>query len=100
MEATLEMRTEALLDFLQGLRGTLHAALEERTYAEWLYELLSPPVAEGLVCDARQLPRHRGEKKSDKMDARKPAEWLRTGSLGTNSSSSGSRTRIKNQIAH
>ena len=42
MEATVEMRAEALLDFLAGLRGSLHVALEEGTYAEWLYELLSP----------------------------------------------------------
>lgn len=81
MEATVEMRAEAILDFLAGLRGTLHVALEEGTYAEWLYELLRPQVAEVMVCDARQLPRHRGEKKSDKIDARKLAEWLRTGSL-------------------
>ena len=34
-------------------------------------------MAKGVVCDPRQNPRRPGEKKSDRIDARKLAEWLR-----------------------
>jgi transposase len=81
MEVTIENQATALLDFLRGLRGALHVALEEGTYAEWLYSLLAPRVARIVVCDPRQNPRRRGEKKSDRLDARKLAEWLRLGTL-------------------
>lgn len=56
-------------------------ALEEGSYAEWLYSLLAPRVARIVVCDPRQNPRRRGEKKSDRLDAHKLAEWLRLGTL-------------------
>ena len=36
MEVTIETPAAALLDFIRGLRGTLHVALEEGTCAEWL----------------------------------------------------------------
>ena len=81
MAVTLETQAAALLDFLRGLSGTLYVALEEGTYAEWLYDLLVPHVAKIIVCDPRQNPRHKGEKKSDRLDARKLAEWLRLGTL-------------------
>ncbi len=77
MEVTIKTEGSAILDFIRGLRGTLYVALEEGTYAEWLYDLLSPHVAKVVVCDPRQNPHHQGEKKSDKIDARKLAEWLR-----------------------
>ena len=81
MEVTIETQAEALLDFIRGLRGTLYVALEEGTCAAWLYALLAPQVAKVVVCDPRQNPRRLGEKKSDRLDARKLAEWLRLGTL-------------------
>jgi len=81
MEVTIETQAEALLDFIRGLRGTLYVALEEGTCAAWLYSLLAPQVAKVVVCDPRQNPRRLGEKKSDRLDARKLAEWLRLGTL-------------------
>jgi transposase len=81
MEVTIESQAAALLDFIRGLRGTLQVALEEGTYAEWLYGLLAPRVAKIVVCDPRQNPRRLGEKKSDRLDARKLADWLRLGTL-------------------
>lgn len=81
MEVTIETQAAALLDFIRGLRGTLQVALEEGTCAEWLYALLAPQVAKVVVCDPRQNPRRLGEKKSDRLDARKLAEWLRLGTL-------------------
>jgi len=81
MEVTIKTEGAAILEFIRGLQGTLYVALEEGTYGEWLYELLSPHVAKVVVCDPRQNPRHQGEKKSDRIDARKLAEWLRLGIL-------------------
>jgi transposase len=81
VEATIENQAAALLDFIQGLKGALHVALEEGTHAEWLHGLLAPRVAEVVVSDPRQNPRRPGEKKSDRLDARKLAEGLRLGTL-------------------
>ncbi len=36
MEAAIATQAAALLDFIQGLKGELHVALEEGTHAEWL----------------------------------------------------------------
>jgi transposase len=82
VEATIGNQAAALVDFIQGLKGALHVALEEEgTPAEWLYGLLAPRVSEIVVCDPRRNPRRAGEKKSDRLDAHKLAEWLRLGSL-------------------
>src|ERR1017187_2440577 len=81
MEVTIATKAGALLDLIRGLSGTLHVTFEEGTSAHWLYTVLEPHVAKVLVCDPRQNPRRLGEKKSDRLDARKLAEWLRLGTL-------------------
>ena len=81
MEVTIATQAGALLDFIRGLSGTLNVTFEEGTSAHWLYTLLEPQVAKVVVCDPRQNPRRLGEKKSDRLDARKLAEWLRLGTL-------------------
>ena len=81
MEATLATEASAVLDFIAGVQGTLHVAFEEGIHAPWLYDLLLPHVAQVLVCNARRLPRHRGENKNDKIDAQQLAQWLRLGVL-------------------
>jgi transposase len=81
MELTIATEAAAILDFIRGVSGTLHVTFEEGTYAEWLYDLLLPQVAQVVVCDPRQTPRRRGENKSDRIDARQLAEWLRVGTL-------------------
>src|SRR6266540_521296 len=42
LESVLETKSEVLLQFLAGLRGSLHVTLEEGTWAAWLYDLLRP----------------------------------------------------------
>jgi len=81
MEVTIATEAQALLDFIRGLSGTLQVTFEEGTSAHWLYTLLEPHVAKVVVCDPRQNPRRLGEKKSDRLDARKLAEGLRLGAL-------------------
>src|SRR6202142_897534 len=81
MEVTVGTQAGALRDFIRGVSGTLNVTFEEGTLAHWLYTVLGPHVAKLVVCDPRQNPRRRGEKKSDRLDARKLAELLRLGSL-------------------
>jgi hypothetical protein len=81
MESIVETKARTLLDFLQGLRGELHVTLEEGTWAAWLYEVLKPHVTELVVCNPRRNALMKEGSKSDKVDARKLAELLRSGML-------------------
>ncbi len=65
-----------MVQFVRGLRGDLHVTLEERTWAAGLYDLLRPHVREVLVCDPRKNASLKMGNKSDRIDARKPAELL------------------------
>jgi len=81
MESIVETKASALLDFLHGLRGELHVTLEEGTWAAWLYDVLQPHVQEIVVCNPRRNALLKEGSKSDKIDARKLAELLRSGML-------------------
>ena len=76
MEAMLETKAETILQFLRGLRGSLHVTLEEGTGAAWLHDLLQPHVTRVLVCDPRKNALLKAGNKSDRIDARKLAELL------------------------
>jgi hypothetical protein len=54
MEAILETKSATILQFICGLRGSLHVTFEEGTWAAWLHDLLKPHVSEVLVCDPRK----------------------------------------------
>ena len=54
MEAILETKAETILQFIHGLRGSLHVTFEEGTCAAWLHDLLKPHVTQVLVCDPRK----------------------------------------------
>jgi transposase len=69
----------ALLEFIRGMRGAVHVALEEGTQAQWLHDLLVGRVARVTVCDWRGEPR-RGSK-GDWHDAEWLTDRLRTGEL-------------------
>jgi transposase len=79
--AILPTQAQPLLGFLQGLRGRLHLTLEEGTYSTWLYDLLQGRVAELVVCDPRHNALLKEGSKTDRNDARKLADLLRTGML-------------------
>jgi transposase len=81
METILETKANSLLQFIHGLRGELHVTWEEGTWAAWLYDLLQPQVEQVLVCDPRRNALLKEGSKSDKVDARKLADLLRTGML-------------------
>jgi len=78
MECTIETKAITILDFLKGLRGSLHVTFEEGTWAAWLYDLMKPHVAELVVCDPRRNALLKEGSKSDRIDARKLADLLRS----------------------
>ena len=78
MQTILATQSGALLDFVGGLRGSVHLTFEEGTHSTWLHDLLVRRVARVVVCDPRQ---NALLKAGDKIDARKLAELLRAGLL-------------------
>ncbi|HEX2714569.1 MAG TPA: transposase [Candidatus Acidoferrales bacterium] len=81
MESILETKAITILEFFQGLRGSLYVTFEEGTSAAWLYDLLVPHVAKVVVCNPRENALLKGGNKSDRIDARKLADLLRSGLL-------------------
>ncbi len=81
MECTIETKAATILQFVQGLRGSLHVTFEEGTWAAWLYDLLKPHVTKLVVCDPRRNALLKEGSKSDRIDARKLAELLRSNLL-------------------
>ena len=81
MQSVLVTGAAAILDFVHGLRGTLHVTFEEGTHSAWLYDLLVPHVARVVVCNPHKNALLKAGNKSDSIDARKLAELLRAGLL-------------------
>jgi transposase len=81
MESIVETKASSLLQFIHGLRGELHVSWEDGAWAAWLYDLLQPQVTRVLVCDPRRNALLKEGNKSDKIDARKLADLLRSGLL-------------------
>jgi hypothetical protein len=73
----VETNGKALVGYLQQLPGNLHLCLEEGEWSQWLYEILSPHVAELVVYRSEWKP----GQKSDAIDAHGLAEKLRTGRI-------------------
>jgi transposase len=73
--------TEAapLLEFVHGMRGTVHVAFEEGTQAQWLYDLLAPEVDRVIVCNRRGATRQGN--KADQSDADELSDLLRCNRL-------------------
>src|ERR1700730_14271868 len=81
MESIIETKAITILQFIQGLRGSLHVTFEEGTWATWLYDLLKPHVTKLVVCNPRRNALLKEGSKSDRIDARKLAELLRSNLL-------------------
>lgn len=74
----VETTGQALVSSVRKLRGGLHVCIEEGLWSEWLYEILSPHVAELVVYQNEWRP----GAKSDAIDAHGLAEKLRLGQVG------------------
>src|SRR6266446_9691715 len=81
MECLLETKAATIVEFIQGLQGSLSLTFEEGTSAAWLHDLLQPHVDRLVVCDPRKAALLKEGNKSDRIDARKLAELLRTNQL-------------------
>ncbi len=81
MECLLETKAATIVEFVGGLQGTLSLTFEEGTSAAWLHDLLKPYVSRLVVCDPRKTALLKEGNKSDRIDARKLAESLRTNQL-------------------
>jgi transposase len=81
MECILETKASTILQFIQGLHGSLWVTFEEGTCAAWLHDLLQPHVTKVLVCDPRKNALLKDGNKSDRIDARKLAVLLRNNLL-------------------
>ena len=55
MESILETKAATVLQFVHGLRGSLHITFEEGTCAAWLHALLQPHVTRVVVTFIRDL---------------------------------------------
>jgi len=71
IEAILETKAETILQFLHGVRGSLHVTFEEGTWSAWLHDLLKPHVTRVVVCDPRKNALLKAGNKNDRIDARK-----------------------------
>ena len=78
MESLIETKASMILQFIDGLRGGLQVTFEEGTWAAWLYDLLKPHITELVVCNPRRNALLKEGSKSDRIDARKLAELLRS----------------------
>src|ERR1700731_123234 len=81
MECILETKAATILEFIQGLHGSLSVTFEEGTSAAWLHDLLKPHIAHLVVCDPRKNALLKDGSKSDRIDARKLADLLRLNQL-------------------
>jgi transposase len=78
IECVIETKASTILQFFQGFNGSLHVTFEEGTWAAWLYDLLKSHVTELVVCNPRRNALLKEGSKSDRIDARKLAELLRS----------------------
>jgi transposase len=81
MECIIETKAATILEFINGLRGSLWVTFEEGTSAAWLYDLLKPHVTKVVVCDPRKNALLKAGNKNDRVDARKLSDLLRAGLL-------------------
>lgn len=73
----VETNGKALVSYIKQIPGNLHLCIEESEWSQWLYEILSPHVAEMVVYRQQWRP----GPKSDAIDAHGLAEKLRTGRI-------------------
>jgi len=81
VESIIETKARTILEFIQGLQGSLWVTFEEGTSAAWLYDLLKPHVAKVIVCDPRKNALVNAGNKNDRVDAWKLSHLLHAGLL-------------------
>ena len=75
--SVIETSTQAVRDFLAGLRGEIHVTFEEGTLAAWLFDVVEPLVDRLIVCNPKHNKKLMGRNRNDRIDAATLAELLR-----------------------
>ena len=75
--SVIETSTQAVRDFLAGLRGEIHVTFEEGTLAAWLFDVVEPLVDRLIVCNPKHNKKRMGRNRNDRIDAATLAELLR-----------------------
>src|SRR5205085_7750673 len=78
MECLLETKAATILEFIQGLRGTLAVTFEEGTSAACAARPIGPPCQPAAGLRSAKNALLKDGNKNDRLDARKLAELLRT----------------------
>lgn len=81
MQSHLRTEAKVIQEFFKMLTGTVQVTFEEGAQAAWLYELISPLVAEVVVCNPRENKLLKAGNKSDQIDVAKLGRLLRLGEL-------------------
>lgn len=81
VETMVATEAAPIIRLVQSLSGPLHVTFEETTQAAWLHDVIRHLVTEVVVCDPRRNKLLGEGSKTDKVDARKLADLLRTGML-------------------
>jgi transposase len=76
-EAIIKTETSAIVDFVNGLTGSVHLTFEEGCHAQWLFETLHPLITKLVVCDPKHNKILLSGNKTDRLDAQKLATLLR-----------------------
>ena len=74
----VETTAEAIVSYIQNLKGNLHLCVEEGEWSQWLSELLAPHVKEFVAVQ----PEKRQGPKNDAFDADALSERIQSGKLG------------------
>jgi transposase len=80
-KSIIQTGAAAVRSYLQRLKGRVFVTFEEGTQAQWLYDLVQQLVTQVVVCDPRHNRLLASGNKSDRIDAQKLAELLRSGLL-------------------
>jgi hypothetical protein len=72
-QTIIDTNADAVRAFFKSTSGTLHVTFEEGPVSNWLFDLVSPLVAQLIVCDPRENEALKRGNKSDEIDAVKLA---------------------------
>ena len=81
MQSVIPTAAQPVIEFLEGLSGTIHLAFEEGSLSGWLYALVAKRVAKAVVCDSRKSSLLMSGSRSDQIDCFKLADLLRMNRL-------------------
>jgi len=77
MHSVIPTVAENVIDFVEGLSGTIHLTFEEGSMSGWLYGLVAKRVAKAVVCNSRKSSLLMSGSRNDQIDCFQLADLLR-----------------------